>query len=122
MIVSTVSGNLGKDAQLRDAGGERVCSFSVASSTKRKGEEVTTWVDCSIWGKRGESLAPHLKKGTKLVVVGELGTREHNGKTYLTLRVDQLEFTGGKRSDEAPAPAPTRTTDYDAPPGDDIPF
>lgn len=46
-------------------------------------------------GKRGEALASHLTKGTAVAVSGDLGRREHEGKTYLTVRVDQVTLLGG---------------------------
>jgi single-strand DNA-binding protein len=96
MIQAFITGRLGKDAELRQAGRDNVCSFSVASGRKVKGEETTTWVRCSLWGKRGEALVQYLTKGTKIAVGGELSTREHNGKTYLDLRVgEMLELMGG---------------------------
>lgn len=97
MIIATVTGNLGRDAELKNAGGTQVLSFSVASTKKDRNGEQTHWIDCSIWGQRGESLAQYLSKGTRVTVVGELTTREHNGKTYLQIRVDQLDFGGSKR-------------------------
>ena len=101
MIFVTVTGNLGKDAEIRDAGGTNVCKFSIASTKKSRGEETTTWIDCDLWGKRGDSLCQYLTKGSKVVVVGELTTRVHNGKTYLGVRVSDLEFNGGGRSNQS---------------------
>jgi single-strand DNA-binding protein len=95
VIFATVTGNLGKDAALRQAGNDNVLSFGVASEAKVKNEKVTTWVDCSIWGKRGEVLAQYLTKGSKVTVVGELSTRVHDGKTYLTMRVSEIAMQGG---------------------------
>jgi single-strand DNA-binding protein len=95
VIFATVTGNLGKDAALRKAGNDNVCSFGVASESKVKGEKVTTWIDCSIWGKRGEALCQYLTKGSKVTVVGEMGTRVHEGKTYLTVRVSEIAMQGG---------------------------
>lgn len=133
MIFATVTGNLGKDAALRDVGKDNVCSFGVASEAKVKGEKVTTWVDCSIWGKRGESLCQYLTKGSKVTVVGELSTREHNGKTYLALRVSEIAMQGGgKKSDGAGGGGSSRSsgggcddTDYGSgkqDDADDLPF
>lgn len=119
MIQAFVTGNLGKDAELRVAGKDNVCSFSVASGRKVKGEEQTTWVRCSLWGKRGDALAQHLTKGSKVAVSGELSTREHNGKTYLELRVAEIDLMGGKSS-----AAPTTSVPSNGAGGgdDDIPF
>ena len=97
MISATVVGNLGRDAELKTVGNGSVLSFAVASAAKVKGEKVTTWVSCSLWGSRGESLAQYLTKGTKVAVSGELSMRDSakTGKTYLEVRVDQLELLGG---------------------------
>jgi single-strand DNA-binding protein len=127
MIIATVTGNLGRDAELKDVAGQRVCSFSVASTRKVKGSDETTWIDASIWGQRGDKLAQYLSKGTKVTIVGQLSTREHNGKTYLQLNVSDLDFAGGGRqtaSTPAHSAAPTATaTEADYGTGsDDIPF
>lgn len=111
MISATVVGNLGKDAEMRQAGNDNVCSFSIASSTKAKGEEKTDWVRCSLWGKRGEALHKHLTKGKKVIAVGTLSTREYQGKTYLELRVDQLEFGGSAGQQGQQSGKPTETPD-----------
>lgn len=95
MLQVIASGNIGKDAELRAAGRDQVCAFSVACSKKVKGEEKTVWIGCSLWGKRGETLVKHLTKGTRVVVTGELSSREHNGKTYLECRVAEIDFSGG---------------------------
>ena len=82
MINTVVTGNLGQDAELRTtANGDVLCSFSVASNSKVKGEKVTTWVKCTLWGKRGEALSQYLTKGTKVAVAGELSLNEYNDKT-----------------------------------------
>ena len=87
MINANVSGRITRDATLRDAGQSRVCSFGLASNKKVKGEDVTTFVDVSIFGSRGEKLCQYLTKGSYIVAAGELGTREHNGKTYVQFEV-----------------------------------
>jgi single-strand DNA-binding protein len=124
VIYATVSGRLTKDAQIRQAGGQPVCGFSIASSRKIKGEEKTMYVDCNVWGKRGEALCQYLTKGTSVVAVGELSTREHNGKTYLDLRVAEVDLLGGGRRDGASKSAGAAgqekpADDYDT---GDIPF
>ena len=121
MIIATVAGNVGKDAELRQAGGTTVCSFSVASSAKVKGQKTVTWIDVSIWGKRGESLQPFICKGGRVVVMGELTTREHQGKTYLQVRADQIELMGGGEGGTRQAlPGIEAGSGVDA--DDDIPF
>jgi len=92
----TIAGNIGKDAVVRTTqGGDDVCGFSVAVEERAGGEKRTIWFDVAIWGKRGEKLAPFLRKGGRVAVAGDLSTREHEGKTYLTVRADQVTLLGG---------------------------
>lgn len=88
---------IGKDAQTRyTQGGKVVTGFSAAYDNGWGDNKQTVWLDCSIWGERGEKVASSLTKGTQIVVEGDIGTREHDGKTYLTLKVSEFKFAGGK--------------------------
>lgn len=89
-----ISGNITKDAVLRRTqSGEPVTGFSVAVNDART--KSALFFDCSLWGKRGDALTAYLKKGTKVSVCGDLGTREHDGKTYLTVNVSEVTLMGG---------------------------
>lgn len=102
----TIAGRVGKDAELRRTqNGDAVASFSVAVDDGWGDRKTTVWFDCSIFGKRAEKVPDLIRKGTALTLVGDLGTREHNGKTYLTVRVNDFTLQGGKPSDRAPADA-----------------
>jgi single-strand DNA-binding protein len=92
----TIAGRLTKDAETRDAGGSRVTGFSVAVDNWDGKTKGTLFFDGSWWGDRGEKMARYLTKGTPVTVSGDLGTREHNGKTYLTIRVADVTLQGGK--------------------------
>lgn len=98
----TIAGNCTKDAELRTTqSGQTVAGFSVAVNGFENGAKSTTFFDVSIWGKRGEAVCQFAKKGAKICVTGDLGTREYNGKTYLT--VSGSDFTpmgGGSRSED----------------------
>lgn len=100
MKTLTIAGRVTKDAATRDAGDNRVTSFSVAVDDRSGGEKKTLFFDCSFWGKRGEGVAQYLTKGTPVTVSGDLGTRDYEGKTYLTLRVNDLALQGGKKADD----------------------
>lgn len=91
----TIAGRLTRDAVTRDAGSDRVTSFSVAVDNRQGKEKSTMFFDASLWGKRGEALAQYLTKGSSVSVSGDLGTREHEGKTYLTVRVNDVTLQGG---------------------------
>lgn len=107
MNLLCVSGNLGKDAVVRKAGDQSVAGFSLAMKSGYGDKAQTIWLDCSLWGKQAESgLVQHLKKGQFVVLSGELGTREHEGKTYLTLRVANVTLGGKSEAAAALQPQP----------------
>ena len=122
----TIAGNIGKSAETRRTpNGDAVTSWSVAVEERKGSEKRTIWFDCSLWGKRGESLAPYLTKGGKVAVSGELSTREHDGKTYLTVRAEQVTLLGGGQDrDEPRRDEPRRDLARQAPADldDSIPF
>lgn len=102
MFQVTIAGRLGRDAELRTIqSGTKVLGFSIAVDTGFGDKKKTYWVDCTIWGDRGEKLAQHLTKGTALTVTGEGGLRtwEKDGKSgaAITCNVRELTLQGGKR-------------------------
>ena len=123
----TIAGNIGKSAEARRTpNGDAVTSWSLAVEERKGSEKRTIWFDCSLWGKRGESLAPYLTKGGKVAVSGELSTREHDGKTYLTVRAEQVTLLGGGQDTPRNDPARQAPSGFNAggSPGldDEIPF
>ncbi|THD06156.1 single-stranded DNA-binding protein [Rhodanobacter lindaniclasticus] len=94
---------LGKDAEVRHtAAGKAVTGFSAAIDSGFGDNKKTIWLDCSIWGDRGEKLAPYLVKGSKHMVQGELGTREYEGKTYITVDVKEVKLGAKSGQSERP--------------------
>lgn len=93
----TIAGRVGKDAETRQTQqGDQVTGFSVAVDEGFGDKKRTLWFDVSFWGKRGAAVSQYLTKGSSVTVSGELSTREHEGKTYLTLRANDLTLQGGK--------------------------
>jgi len=96
------SGGIGKDAELRyTPNQDAVCSFSLALSSGFGDKKVTTWLNCNVWGKRAETLAPMLLKGTTVGIVGELTNRPYKAKDgtekfSLEVRVNDLTLYGKK--------------------------
>lgn len=121
MNLIAITGNLGRDCRTGDAGGTAVCNFTVAVKSGFGDKAQTLWIDCALFGKQASGALPdYLTKGQAVAVTGELGTKEHDGKTYLTCRVASVDLIGAKQ-DKTDTPAATRqpaAPDYD----DDIPF
>lgn len=108
MISATIVGNLGGDAETkRMDDGQTVVEFNVACKVSIKKDAPPAWCRCSLWGKRGESLAQYLTRGTKVVVRGALMARPYISKKNgepgagLELRVDDVELAGGGERHEA---------------------
>ena len=131
------TGNLGNDCEQRyTQSGDSVVSFSVGVKSGFGDKATTTWAKCAIFGKRGEAVAPYLKKGTLVGVVGEVNNREYQDKEgqkrySLDVRVNDLTLLGGKsdRSESAPSqPKPQQRNAQGSQGGgmgdmdDDIPF
>jgi single-strand DNA-binding protein len=121
----TIAGRTTRDAELRRTNdGTAVLAFSVAVDDRVSKEKGTLFFDCSMFGNRATALEQHMVKGTAVTVSGDLGTREHGGKTYLQVRVNDVTLQGAK-----PQSSPARTEreepagSYGAPDLDDqIPF
>lgn len=94
MKIITIAGGLTRDAVLRRTqGGDPILGFSVGVSEGR--DKPSTYFDCSLFGRRAEALEQYLRKGSKVTVCGDLSTRDHEGKTYLQVRVNEVTMQGG---------------------------
>lgn len=120
MNVFNATGRLGRDCRVNQVGSSTVCNFAVAVKSGWGDKEQTVWLDCALWGKQAESRLPeYLTKGAQVAVSGELGTREHDGKTYLTLRVASVDLIGSKHQEQ---PSQNQQTAQGGSFDDDIPF
>lgn len=121
MNVFSAIGRVGKDAQTRYTGnGNAVTGWSLAVDNGFGDKKQTVWFDCSAWGERFTKVAEYIKKGDRLGVTGEVGTREHDGKTYVTLNVRDVALLAAKKEgapSRSNAPAPSGDD-----PNDEIPF
>ena len=125
MNTCTFVGRLPRDAELKDVGDNKVSNFSIASDVGFGEKKKTMWIECGMWGKRGEALNDSLKKGQQVILVGELSTREYEKdgqtKTSLSLNVQSLAFgSAPKDSENQTMTNSTTITDNDL--DDEIPF
>lgn len=86
----TIVGNLGRDPEMRYTdSGTAVCSLNVATNktyTDRNGQQVkkTCWFRVSVFGKQAENVNNYLKKGSLVLVEGEMNAGEDgNPKVYV---------------------------------------
>ena len=101
MLNAVIAGNIGNDAQTRQAGQTNVTGFNVAVEQRGRDGKKTQWVRCSLWGRRGDTLAQYLTKGSKVCVAGELSTSEYEGRTSLELNVSDVTLLGGRQDGQS---------------------
>jgi single-strand DNA-binding protein len=107
MISITPVGRLTKDADLKYLDdGTPVARFTLACKRKRQdkdGNDRTTFVQCVLWGKRGEAFATYTRKGALVLVDGELTNRNYDDQQgvthYITeVNVEHFEFLESKQT------------------------
>lgn len=133
---------LGRDAEVRTTNsGEPVAGLALATNVRKGQEEVTVWVEASLWGKRAQALAPYLTKGSQILAdLDSVHMETYQGKngptTKLVARVVDITLVGGRKDSDgqqqaprqqAPAPAPAPTpraapSGFEAMDDLDIPF
>jgi len=89
--VITISGNVGKDAELRNVRDSQVLSFNVGVKNGFGRDAGSVWYRCSLWGKAAEVFADSLKKGTKVFITGDLTHDEYEGKPQFNVRVNSID-------------------------------
>ena len=139
-------GNLTRDPQLSyTPANTAVCKFGIATNHKWKdrdgnAREEVCFVDCTVFGKAGETFNQYMTKGRSVLVEGRLKldqwtTPEGDKRSKHEVIVDNFTFLGGGRGGDAggragdanaavPAAAGVSGSAYDASPatGDEIPF
>jgi len=118
MNKAMIIGNLGQDPDTRYMpSGDAVTTVSVATNRRWKDKETgekkdhTEWHRCVAFGKRAETMAEFLRKGSKVFIEGQLQTRKWDDKDGVTrysteIRIDNFEFLDRKEgSDRPPHPA-----------------
>ena len=129
-----ISGNLTRDAELRSTqSGTSMLGMGIAVNDRRKNQKTGEWedyphfVDCTMFGTRGEKLQPYLTKGLKVALEGKLRysswERDGQRRSKLEVVVDEIEFMSSKQGGAVQhlhtAPAlDAAEQDYD----EDIPF
>lgn len=93
-------------------GGDAVLGLSLAANYGQKGQDgkrPTQWFDCSLWGKRAESLAQYLTKGSQVYVVlsdvhiETFQGRDGNTGSKIVARVSDIELIGGQQQGQPQA-------------------
>ena len=134
-----IMGNLTRDPELRYLpNGTAVTSFTIASNrtytlqTGEKKEEVA-FIRVVVWGRRAETSAEYLNKGSSAFVEGRLQSRTweaQDGQKRSTVEIiaDNVQFLGRPRKDNQQVPSKSgedqervgMMPDVDIPPGPEV--
>lgn len=119
MNLIQIAGHLGKDPETRfTSSGQKVTTFSIACNIRRGGKDETIWFKVTVWGDRFDKMIAYLKKGSAVIVIGELGKPEiytdREGRQQISLEItaEILKFSpfgkpaseGGQQQASANAP------------------
>jgi len=117
MNITTLIGRASKDINLRyTPNGKGVASGTIAVQRKFKntqGAYETDFINFQAWGKTGELMADHIKKGDQFGISGSIQTRNYENsegkKVYITeINVNEFDFPNKpKESKEKPTSNPS---------------
>lgn len=73
MIIIEIAGHLGADPEVRvTANGSKVTTLRIAANIRSGDKDETVWWRVTVWGSEFDNIIKHLKKGSALIVIGEM--------------------------------------------------
>lgn len=77
MNQSTIAGHLGADPEVRfTSSGQKVTTLRVAARIRRGNKDETIWWKVTVWGEQFDKMIVHFKKGSPIIVIGEMNKPE----------------------------------------------
>ena len=71
MMLVQIAGFVGKDPETRETNnGQKVTNLSLAVNVKKDAPPI--WWRVTIWGTHFDKILPHIKKGSALIVMGDM--------------------------------------------------
>lgn len=117
MNIITIAGRLGADPEVRfTSSGQKVTTLRVAVNVRKAGKEETIWYRVTIWGDNFDKMISYLKKGSAVIVVGDLAKPEifndREGKPQISMNItaSSIQFSPFGKSDK-PQDSPAATVE-----------
>ena len=108
MFIAQILGNIGRDAEIKTINGKEYLSFSVASTEKENGEEVTRWISV-LASFNNSCIVQYLKKGQQVFVSGRYSDKMYTHQSGVGIDrqifAGTIQLCGGKREEQAIVPA-----------------
>lgn len=123
----TLIGRPTKDIDVRVNGETTVARFSLAVDRKKSKDKSADFVSCVAFNKTAEFLNKYVKKGSKIVVLGEIRTGNYTNKdgvkVYTTdVLVNEVEFASSKEQGEPQESVPEEYINVPEGIESDLPF
>ena len=126
----TILATTGRDVILRNLqDGTAVINLALAYNIGYGQNKKTQWIETSIFGKKAESLAPHLPKGTRVMItlneihIDEYVKQDGTSTPKLVGRFIDLALIGGGEKQESKPKQQSKTEpDLNFDDSDSIPF
>jgi len=113
-------GRFTHDPELRHSPqGTEICSFSLAVDSGWGEKKKVSYIDCTAFNKRAETIAQYMEKGSPILLEGRLEQSRWEDKdtgqkrSKVGVIVDNFTFMPKTSNEQGPTTAPT---------GDDCPF
>jgi single-strand DNA-binding protein len=109
MNEATIAGHLGADPEVRfTSSGQKVITLRVAARCrKNQKNDETIWWRVSIWGEQFDKMIPYFKKGSSIMLIGEINKpeiftdREGKPQISMSMTAHNLWFSPFGRSSDA---------------------
>ena len=104
-----LAGNLGADPEVRfTPNGNKVTTLRLAARARRSGNDETIWWRVTVWGDQFDKLIAHLKKGSSVMVIGDMHkpdiytAKDGTPQVSLNMTAYNISFSPFGRSDRSP--------------------
>ncbi len=93
-----IAGHLGADPEVRfTSSGQKVTTLRVAARARRGSKDETIWWRVSIWGEQYDKMIPYFKKGSPIVVMGDMNKPEiftdRDGKPQISMSMTAFSIS-----------------------------
>jgi single-strand DNA-binding protein len=95
-----IAGHLGADPETRfTSTGKKVTTLRLGSRARKGGKDETIWWRVSVWGEQFDKMMPHLKKGSAVMVFGEVhkpeifNDREGKPQVSMDITATYIQFS-----------------------------
>lgn len=95
-----IAGHLGADPDVRfTPSGQKVTTLRMACNSRKSGKDETIWWRVTVWGEQFDKMIPYLKKGSPLMVNGEMQkpelytAKDGSSQISMNMTANQLSFS-----------------------------